>query len=70
MVTITRVVALGIDTDLVALCCAFSTFINICVESRSRAKGGGGLISKVYHTAAVCVQNLCDVYFANNVPCL
>ena len=32
MVTVTCVVALGIDTDLVALCCTFSTFIDICVE--------------------------------------
>ena len=42
MATVTCVVALGIDTDLVALCCAFSTFIDICVEDWRRAKEAGG----------------------------
>ena len=39
MVTVTCVVALGIDTDLVALCCTFSTFIDVCVVEWRGAKG-------------------------------
>ena len=41
MATVTCVVALGIDTDLFALCCAFSTFTDICIEGWRRAKEEG-----------------------------